>query len=419
MDDVIALFSILKPGLFYDDDINWYSTYEVRRKIEPYLLRRTIEDAGLELPELTHQDHWLDLLPKQRDAYIKLEESGVSEIRQRGDAATRIHILALITKLKQVCNYDGYSGQSCKLNFLQDELEALTNDNDKALVFSQYPNKTLKEIEPKLQSFSPTIFDGSMSSAQRSTAVASFQESDANKVLLMSVKAGGVGLTLTRANHVFHFDHWWNPAVVDQASARVRRIGQKKPVFVHSLYAADTIEERIHNLLQEKRTLFNTVFGGKAEADDEDLNKMTDEDLFGLFGLEAPGKDEAKDYHSMSPTDFEEYVCTLFERLGYSLSVTKKSHDGGIDLDGYRIGIGGGRVVVQCKRYKGTVPVRDIRDLFGVVSSDNNIEAGFLVTTGRFSRDGREFARNKRITLIDGIELATRYANIPTNGARV
>lgn len=423
VDDVVALFNVIKPGLFYDGDVDWYTTSEVRRKIQPYLLRRTIEDTkddpDVKFPELKQEYHWLELLPAQRDAYDDVEQTRIAGIKKMGDRATRIHILALITELKQICNFDVQSGQSCKLDILKDKLESLAANNEKALVFSQYPNKTLKEIEPKLQRFDPIMFDGSLRSTQRDEVVVNFQESNANKVLLMSVRAGGVGLTLTRANHVFHFDHWWNPAVMDQASARIRRIGQKKEsVFVHSLYAIDTIEERIVKLLQEKHAVFQSVFGDKAddrkaEADDEDLKKLTDEDLFGLFGLPVPGE---KVFLDMSPTEFEEAIQEFFEHMGYSLSLTKRSHDGGIDLDGYRIGFGGGRVVVQCKRYKETVPVSAVRDLFGVVASDNNIENGFLVTTGKFSQSAREFARGKRIRLIDGVELEARFASIASNG---
>lgn len=160
------------------------------------------------------------------------------------------------------------------------------------------------------------------------------------------------------------------------------------------------------------------MFGGKAddrkaEADDDDLKRLTDEDLFGLFGLPAPGK---KVFLDMSPTEFEEAIQKFFEHKGYSLSLTKRAHDGGIDIDGSRIGLGGGRVVVQCKRYKGTVPESAVRDLFGVVASDNNIENGFLITTGKFSQSAREFAQGKRITLIDGVELEARFANISSNG---
>ena len=205
-----------------------------------------------------------------------------------GNSATRMNVLALITALKQICNYDDASGQSCKFAFLEDELESLTMENEKALVFSQYPNKTLRKIEPKLRDFRPLFFDGSLSAVRRDEVVHKFQEFDDNAVLLMSVRAGGMGITLTRANHVFHFDHWWNPAIVDQASARVRRIGQRRPVFVHSLYTRGTIEERVFRLLREKREVFRQVFGKRPEADVESLTRLSDEDLFGLFDLEPP-----------------------------------------------------------------------------------------------------------------------------------
>ncbi len=298
IDDVVALFSVLKPDLFGSrlmaNTSRWYSAEFVRREIGPHMLRRTIAETSLELPKLTHQDHWLDLKPAQRRAYTALERQSVATLRQLGFEATRVEIFALITKLKQICNYDIISGQSCKLDFLNDELIALVADNDKALVFSQYPNKTLKEIEPKLKKFNPISFDGSMSANKRDEAIAKFQDSDANDVMLMSVKAGGVGITLTRANHVFHFDHWWNPATVDQASARAHRIGQNKPVFVHSLYVADTIEERIYNLLKEKRELFDQVIGRRGRTDDTVLQRLSDKDLYGLFGLDAPDTDKDK-----------------------------------------------------------------------------------------------------------------------------
>ena len=425
VDDVVAIFDVLIPDLFEKE----YShpTYIVRLKIEPYLLRRTIEQVKLDLPELTHQEHWLDLLPRQRAAYDSTERHEVNTIKRMGQEATRIHILALITQLKQICNYDDSSGQSCKLNFIIDELEDLSEDNDKALVFSQYPVKTLEKIEPKLSRFAPLTYSGSLSSKQRDDVIAKFQDTDDNAVLLMSVRAGGMGITLTRANHVFHFDHWWNPAIVDQASARVHRIGQKKPVFIHSLYAVDTIEQRIFDLLQQKREVFRAVFGQNAEASDEDLTRMSDEDLFGLFGLDVPGKPKtgaqadsvngnaSKPFADMSPREFEEAVRDMFEGLGYRLSLTKQSGDGGIDLDGHRLGLGGGRVVVQCKRYSGAVSVAQVRDLFGVVSSDSNIEAGFLVTTGHFSSQTRDFAKDKRITLIDGLELQARFRQVTSS----
>lgn len=294
VEDVVSIFNFLRRSLFRNGI--YTSATQARQKIAPYLLRRTIEDVQLDLPEVFHQNHWLELHPRQRSAYEQMELHGVDDIKRIGEEATRIHILALITRLKQICNYDDLSRQSCKLDFLADNLEDLVEDNDKALVFSQYV-QTLRKIEPTLQRFKPLTYEGSLTSNKRDLVVSNFQEKDENMVLLMSVRAGGMGLTLTRANHVFHFDHWWNPAIVDQASARVRRIGQKKPVFVHSLYASNTIEERIFNLLEKKRALFQKVFGKEgAEIGDKELGRLSDEDLFGLFGLKPNMKDNATPY---------------------------------------------------------------------------------------------------------------------------
>ncbi len=437
IDDAIAIFSVLVPELF--GGTYWESSTEtVRKRITPYTLRRSIEDSGLDFPELVHQEHWLELTYSQRHQYDTTENSGVELIRAQGDSATRIHILALISKLKQICNYDEDSGASCKLDFLKERLEVLAAKNEKALVFSQYPIKTLRQIEPELQEFRPLFFDGSLSDKVRNDTIQTFQHNEENQVLLMSIKAGGTGLTLTRANHVFHFDHWWNPAAVDQGTARIYRIGQEKPVFAHSLYASDTVEERIAQILGEKRQTFKAVFG--AELDDKAMERLTDEDLFGLFDLKPPEKRkrdeetlqgrpasshprpsppsprENSKFADMTPVEFEEAICALFERLGYRLQLTQRTRDGGVDLDGNRLGLGGGRVIVQCKRYSGTVPVNVVREFFGVMSGDNNVSEGFVVTTGKFSSDAKDEARGKRITLIDGVFLTFLWDNHMKNG---
>ncbi len=429
-DDTVALFQILKPGLFASSANTSYTLGSVKRMIAPFWLRRTIEEVKLDLPSLTHQDHWLDLRSKQRQKYDEMEAAGKTDLRnnlrRNGTRATRIHVFALINRLKQICNYDVESGQSSKLEFLKDELEGLVADNDKALVFSQYPVKTLKSLESELTQFRPLTYDGTLSSRQRDAVVRAFEENELNWAMLMSIRAGGLGLTLTRANHVFHFDHWWNPAVEDQASARVYRIGQRKPVFIHSMYTVDTIEERIHNLLQQKRALFREVFGKNLAADDDDLKALSDEDLFGLFGLDvpdapAPNTESVETFTAsaarhpspkvfsetaldMSAREFEEAIRRIFAKLGCTLSLTKQTGDGGIDLDGYHNATSG-RVVVQCKRYRGTVGVSAVRELYGVAVSEQDITQGFLVTTGRFSRDAIDFAQGKRLRLIDGVEL--------------
>jgi len=420
--DTVAIFSFLEPNLF--GVTKSPSTATLRKKIAPYTLRRTIEDSGVDIPDLTHQDHWLELTESQRARYDRAEAKGVAGIKVLGDKATRINVLALISQLKQICNYDEESGESCKLEFLKDGLEGIVAGNDKALIFSQYPVKTLKLIEPDLKEYRPLIFDGSLNANKRDEVIQSFQNNEDNQILLISIRAGGMGLTLTRANHVFHFDHWWNPAVVDQGTARIRRIGQEKPIFAHSLYASNTVEERISQILINKRDTFEKVFGDlSSELDDKAIGRLSDEDLFGLFDLNPPEKEQSKlpknektkKFADMTPEEFERSVCALFEYLGYKLFVTQQTRDGGIDLDGHQEGVGGGRVIVQCKRYSGKVSVAAIRDLFGVVSADHNISQGFLVTSSSFTKDARDFAKDKRITLIDGVELKARFLNIKTS----
>jgi hypothetical protein len=216
----------------------------------------------------------------------------------------------------------------------------------------------------------------------------------------MGVKAGGVGITLTRANHVFHFDQWWNPATTAQASARARRIGQKRPVFATSLYALGTIEERVAALLEKKRRLFSEVFD---EISGEDIQKhITDEELFGLFGLSAPKKEESgKSQKPMSWQEFEKFVQELFDNMGYRLLLTPASYDGGIDLIGTRLGPSSIRVAVQCKHYQDrTVSVNEVRDFWGATTGGKFGEMWFI-TTGRFSKDAMKFAEGKALTLVD------------------
>ena len=282
--DAVSIFGFIAPSLRLDSPVQ--SPRSLRNAISPYLLRRTKRQVDLQFPELRHDVHWLDLSPRQRTAYRHAEEDGVQELRALGINVTRIHIFGLITSLKLICNYDEVSGESCKLNFLQDTLDEISANGEKALVFSQYPRMTLSKVASRLQRFYPLTFDSSVSPLQRERIIEQFQERDENAILLMGIRSGGMGITLTRANHVFHFDHWWNPAIVDQGSARVHRIGQRRPVFIHSLYTRGTIEERIDEILSRKRQVFQDVFGELE--DDQVTSSLSDEELFGLFGLEPP-----------------------------------------------------------------------------------------------------------------------------------
>ena len=149
--DASAIFDVLVPGLFGSSDTP--SAVEVRRKIAPFTLRRSIEDANedpdMDIPDLTHQPHWLELTNSQKIRYNIEERSGVESIKAMGDDATRINVLALITKLKQICNYDEQSGESCKLDFLRDSLEEIVARGDKALVFLPIPLQDSGEDCPR------------------------------------------------------------------------------------------------------------------------------------------------------------------------------------------------------------------------------------------------------------------------------
>ena len=282
--DAVSIFGFIAPGLRLE--AHSQNPQALRSAISPHSLRRTKNEVDLQFPELRHDVHWLELSPRQRQAYQAAETEGILGLREMGFGVTRVHIFALITKLKLICNYDEISRQSCKLDFLQDSLDEITANGEKALIFSQYPHESLSKIAGKLERFNPLRFDGSVSARRREQIVDQFQQQEENDILLMGIRSGGMGITLTRANHVFHFDHWWNPAIVDQGSARVHRIGQQRSVFIHSLYTRDTIEERIDAILSRKRQLFQDVFG---ELEDNQLDsKLSDEELFGLFGLEPP-----------------------------------------------------------------------------------------------------------------------------------
>ena len=282
--DAVSIFGFIAPGLRLE--AHSQNPQALRRAISPHSIRRTKNEVDLQFPELRHDVHWLELSSRQRQAYQAAEAEGILGLREMGLGVTRVHIFALITRLKLICNYDEISRQSCKLDFLQDSLDEITANGEKALIFSQYPHESLSKIAGTLERFNPLRFDGSVSARRREQIVDQFQQQDDNDILLMGIRSGGMGITLTRANHVFHFDHWWNPSIVDQGSARVHRIGQQRAVFIHSLYTRDTIEERIDVILSRKRQLFQDVFG---ELDDSQIDsKLSDEELFGLFGLDPP-----------------------------------------------------------------------------------------------------------------------------------
>ena len=206
----------------------------------------------------------------------------------------RGRILALLTHLKQICNHPSqflnqqgpYKGRSGKLERLTEMVEEVLENGERALIFTQF-----RQMGERLQvhfndvlGFEPPFLQGSSTREQRDEMVRSFQEdADSCPIMLLSLKAGGVGLNLTAATHVFHFDRWWNPAVEDQATDRTYRIGQTKNVQVHKLITMGTLEEKIDAMLESKRDLADRVVG----SGEGWLTELDDDALRRLVSLEA------------------------------------------------------------------------------------------------------------------------------------
>ncbi|MFC2038981.1 DEAD/DEAH box helicase, partial [Chloroflexota bacterium] len=286
-------FSFINKGLFTNSEIPYLSPKEVRNRIAPYLLRRRKKDALPELKNMFVDTKILELTEAQQNSYDLAENEGIKRLKSN-ESVTLQNVLALIQALKQICNFDLHTGESTKIDFIYDYLEEACSDKDKAIIVSQYVD-TLKEINGRTGEYNPLLYTGSLSPNQRTEIERQFSDNEDNKLLLLSLKAGGVGLNLTRANYLLHFDQWWNPAVEEQASARVHRIGQMKDVFITRLICSGTIEERIDRLLEQKRILFSQVID---ELADEKIERvLSEEELFGLFGLKPPprGKSVTKE----------------------------------------------------------------------------------------------------------------------------
>ena len=370
----------------------------------------------LKLPEKVSKVRWLDLLPRQRDAYGRAETEGIVHLNELGETVTLQHVFALITALKQICNLDRTSGESCKLEFMEEQIEELAEQNpdEKVLIFSQYPEKTLPYVKEALARWSPLLYTGNLSIKQRDEMRRRFQNEEEAKILLVSLQAGGQGLTFHRANRVYLFDLWWNPAVMDQAQARAYRIGQKRTVFATSFLIKNTIEERIHEILQRKRRLFEEVLDELTDVQVEAT--LNEQELFGLFGLQPPrirgeaprkppGAAHETDFDRLSPRDFEQAVANVFRGMGYSVKLTQFTRDGGIDIYARKqTDASREELIIQCKHYPNrAVGVAEARELNGLLEQQHT--GGVLVTSGTFSGECREFCKTKRIRLVERSEL--------------
>ncbi len=240
----------------------------LRRLLGEVQLRRRRREVLFDLPPKFVSTVTVDLSGPQSVAYRRAEEEGVVWLRSLGKELRVNHVLELILRLKQICNFCPASGRSSKFSDLRSRLTALIESGEKALVFSQFVEEPFgaRRLAKELADFRPLLLVGSLDPSARGAVVAEFERDPARRLMILSLRAGGLGLNLAVASCVFHFDRWWNPALESQAEDRVHRIGQHRPVQVFAYLCADTIEQRIDEILTEKRALFADVVDGVTTA---------------------------------------------------------------------------------------------------------------------------------------------------------
>jgi non-specific serine/threonine protein kinase len=304
LSDLWSLFDFLNPGLLgnanefkkFSKKLNHNpSGYSrLRKLIRPYILRRLKTDKTVisDLPEKIEMRTFASLSKKQILLYKNLTVEIKETIAETEGIQRRGIILSSLMRFKQLCNHpDQYLGtggygekESGKFIRLREICETIYEKREKVLVFTQF-----KEITRPLAEFLAGIFGqeglilhGSIPVGKRKKTIEQFQGSAYIPFMVLSLKAGGVGLNLTEANHVIHFDRWWNPAVENQATDRAFRIGQKKNVVVHKFLTKGTVEERIDMMLEEKTRLSDDVI---AAAGESWITEMKDDQLLDLFKL--------------------------------------------------------------------------------------------------------------------------------------
>lgn len=260
------------------------------RMIAPFLMRRRKDDPAIvpELPPKTETDHEVTLTPEQAALYQAVVDDVLAKVSHTDGIARRGLVLKLLTELKQVCNHPAhFLGQpgplvdrSGKLDAFEELVTAITDAGDSMLVFTQYVvmgNLLIQRLGEL--GIGAEFLHGSLSITRRTEMVDRFQAGEF-PVFVISLKAGGTGLNLTQATHVVHYDRWWNPAVENQASDRAWRIGQTRPVQIHRLNSAGTLEERIAAVLDHKRTLADSVIGSGetwiSELNDAELTELVE-----------------------------------------------------------------------------------------------------------------------------------------------
>jgi SNF2 family DNA or RNA helicase len=279
IEDLIGIFEFVSPGQLSAE----MKPRVIGHAVSDHVLRRTKDQVLTDLPPKLFRDAELELSPEQAESYRLAEDEGVFRLRQMKHELTIQHVFELVLRLKQICNFDPVTGVSSKLERLEADLDECAASGRKAIVFSQWV-ESLVELKARLARFGPAEYHGKIPHRRREGVIAQFRDDPACQVILMTYGAGSVGLNLQFASYVFLFDRWWNPAVEDQAINRAHRIGVERPVTVTRFLTVDTIEQRINQVLERKRELFDSVFSESISATSGGLSR---EEVFALFQLDA------------------------------------------------------------------------------------------------------------------------------------
>ncbi|WP_459501886.1 DEAD/DEAH box helicase [Bacillus sp. C1] len=266
---------------------------QVQRFISPFLLRRTKQDqtVSLNLPEKQEQKEYCPLTGEQASLYEQLVQDTLQNIQSLTGIERRGFILMMLSKLKQICNHPALYlkeeapkdivQRSMKTQTLMDLIENIKDQNESCLIFTQYigmGNMLQKILEEKFGQ-RVLFLNGSVPKMERDKMIEQFQNGTYD-IFILSLKAGGTGLNLTAANHVIHYDRWWNPAVENQATDRAYRIGQKRFVHVHKLITTGTLEEKIDEMLERKQSLSSAII-----TSDSWMTELSTDELKELLGV--------------------------------------------------------------------------------------------------------------------------------------
>ena len=275
VEDLLSIFRFLAPQLLSPG----MSRDEIHVTMQDHFLRRTKAQVLSELPPIIVRDIRLELGTHQRKLYDSVWSERLSRLDQRGGSKRTASMLALLTNLKQICNFDSNTGDSSKWDVLQGFLESIEHTGGKVLVFSQYV-ETLKWLSNRL-TIAHEVFHGGLSADLREQMVGRFRQCPGPRAMLVSLKAGGVGLNLQDASTVILFDRWWNPALENQAIQRAHRFGKQTPLEVIRFVVEDSVEERIAEILEDKIDLFNEYIEAAPivaaeRLSDQDLRRILD-----------------------------------------------------------------------------------------------------------------------------------------------